>query len=80
MIQLTVERILPIVDIEDIYIATNQDYRDLVRQQLPDIPEENILMRAGRAQYRPLYRLGAHPHGEEYEDADDDWLIVHPTI
>ena len=27
MIQLTVERLLPLVDIEDIFIATNKDYK-----------------------------------------------------
>ena len=43
MIQLTVERILPLVDIEDIYIATNQSYKELVKQQLPQLPEQNIL-------------------------------------
>ena len=59
MIQLTVERILPIVDIEDIYIATNQDYRDLVRQQLPDIPEENILCEPVGRNTAPRIGLGA---------------------
>ena len=43
MIQLTVERISPLVDLEDIYIATNKDYRQLAIEQLPGIPEENIL-------------------------------------
>ena len=43
MIQLTVERISPVVDIKDVYIATNKNYRELVKQQLPGIPEENIL-------------------------------------
>ena len=43
MIQLTVERILPIVDMEDIYIATNESYKALVKEQLPLLPEENIL-------------------------------------
>ena len=43
MIQHTVERILPIVDMEDIYIATNKDYREIVKEQLPGIPAENIL-------------------------------------
>lgn len=38
MIQLTVERILPLVDMQDIYIATNRDYKKLVREQLPEIP------------------------------------------
>ena len=30
MIQLTVERILPLVNLEDIYIATNTNYKHLV--------------------------------------------------
>ena len=42
MIQLTVERISPLVDIKDVYVATNKNYRELVKQQLPGIPEENI--------------------------------------
>ena len=35
MIQLTVERIRPLVELEDIYIATNKDYKPLVLEQLP---------------------------------------------
>ena len=38
MIQLTVERIRPLVELEDIYIATNKDYKQLVLEQLPGIP------------------------------------------
>ena len=34
MIQLTVERISPLVDLQDIYIATNRNYKSLVREQL----------------------------------------------
>ena len=30
MIQLTVERISPLVDIKDVYVATNKNYRELV--------------------------------------------------
>lgn len=36
MIQLTIERILPIVAIEDIFISTNKDYKELIKQQLPN--------------------------------------------
>lgn len=43
MIQLTVERILPIVDMNNIYISTNENYKKLVMEQLPEIPEANIL-------------------------------------
>lgn len=35
MIQLTVERISALVDLEDVYIATNEAYRELVLAQLP---------------------------------------------
>ena len=38
MIQLTVERIRPLVELEDVYIATNKNYKELVKQQLPGLP------------------------------------------
>ena len=43
LIQLTVERILPIVNIEDIFVSTNSDYLSLVRAQLPKLPAQNII-------------------------------------
>ena len=69
MIQLTVERILPLVKMEDIYIATNKNYRDLVRSQLPEIPEENILCEPVGRNTAPCIGLGAAHIGKKYEDA-----------
>lgn len=43
MIQKTVRRISPVVQTEDVFIVTNACYKNLVREQLPDIPAENIL-------------------------------------
>lgn len=43
MIQLTVDRILPLVDPRNIYISTNERYRGLVAEQLPGIPSANVL-------------------------------------
>ena len=43
MIRLTAERHLSIVNWEDIYVVTNRDYISLVKEQLPEIPVENIL-------------------------------------
>ena len=40
MIQLTVERIRSLVELEDIYVATNENYRFLVMEQLPGLPPE----------------------------------------
>ena len=69
MIQLTVERILPLVDIEDIYIATNKDYRQLALEQLPGIPEENILCEPIGRNTAPCIGLGAVHIATKYEDA-----------
>lgn len=69
MIQLTVERISPLVDAEDIYIATNKDYLDLVKAQLPDVPQENIICEPVGRNTAPCIALGAALISAKYEDA-----------
>ena len=69
MIQLTVERIMPLVDMKDIYIATNKDYRQLALEQLPGIPEENILCEPVGRNPAPCIGLGAVHIAKKYEDA-----------
>ena len=69
MIQLTVERIASVVDMEDIYIATNKDYKELVRSQLPGIPEENILCEPVGRNTAPCIGLGAVHMAKKYDDA-----------
>lgn len=69
MIQLTIERILPIVNIEHIYIATNRDYKPLVLKQLPDLPEENILCEPAGRNTAPCIGLGAIHIAKKYQDA-----------
>lgn len=76
MIQLTVERILQLVDEEDIYIATNKDYKHLVREQLPSIPEENILCEPEGKNTAPCIGMGAAYISNKYEDAV---MIVLPS-
>lgn len=49
LLQHTVERISPLVDSENIILVTNRAYEGLIREQLPDIPERNIL-------YEPVRR------------------------
>lgn len=85
MIQLTVERILPIVDMEDIFIATNRRYKKLVREQLPALPEENILCEPVAKNTAPCIGLGAVHIAKKYEDAvmfvlPSDHLITHSQI
>lgn len=43
LIQLTVDRFAPIAPMSNFWVVTGQDYVDIVREQLPDIPEQNIL-------------------------------------
>ena len=69
MIQLTVERILPIVKLEDIYIATNKDYKQLALDQLPGLPVENILCEPVGRNTAPCIGLGAVHISKKYEDA-----------
>ena len=76
MIQLTVERISPIVDMSDVYIATNENYRELVKQQLPGIPEENILCEPVGRNTAPCIGLGAVHVSKKYDDAV---MIVLPS-
>ena len=85
MIQLTIERILPLVDIEDIFIATNKDYKELVKKQLPNLPEENILCEPVGRNTAPCIGLGAMHIAKKYEDAlmlvlPSDHLIKHNSV
>ena len=85
MIQLTVERIRPLVDLEDIYISTNEAYKSLVIEQLPGLPERNILCEPIGRNTAPCIGLGAIHISQKYEDAimivlPSDHLIKHNDI
>lgn len=69
MIQKTVERLLPIVDISDIFIASSEMYRELIREQLPDIPPENILAEPVARNTAPCIAFAAAVIGRKYDDA-----------
>ncbi len=43
LIQSTVDRIRPLVPIQRILVSTNADYVELVKEQIPDLPHENII-------------------------------------
>lgn len=85
MIQLTVERIAPLVDIQDVFIATNESYRHLVLEQLPNLPEENILCEPVGRNTAPCIGLGAEHISKKYGDAlmmvlPSDHLIKYEPI
>ena len=85
MIQLTVDRIKSLVALEDIFIATNENYRELVKSQLPGLPEENILCEPIGRNTAPCIGLGAAHIARKYGDAlmlvlPSDHLIKYTSI
>ena len=85
MLQLTVERILPLVNMEDIFIVTNRGYRELVRAQLPELPEGNILCEPVGKNTAPCIGLGAVHIAKKYGDAvmmvlPSDHLIKYTSL
>ncbi len=59
MIQMTVDRLLKIMPIEQIFIATGDKYVNLTKEQLPDLPEENILVEPVGRNTAPCVVFGA---------------------
>ncbi len=76
MIQKTVKRLLPIVAMEDIFIVTNSAYTALVKEQLPEIPTENILAEPCARNTAPCIAFAAAVIGRKYDDAI---MIVLPS-
>lgn len=69
MIQLTAERLLPLVSYDDMYIVTNKNYVRLVKEQLPNIPAENILAEPVAKNTAPAIGLAATLIQHKYNDA-----------
>ncbi|MCX0371529.1 mannose-1-phosphate guanylyltransferase [Clostridium perfringens] len=59
MIQMTVERIKPIIPVERIFICTGEKYVSLVKEQLPEIPLENIIVEPEGRNTAPCIALSA---------------------
>jgi len=69
MIQKTVSRLLPLVKYEDIFIVTNENYVEIVNEQLPQIPRENILSEPVARNTAPCVALAAAVINKKYEES-----------
>lgn len=76
MIQHTVSRVEKLVDSEDIFVVTSESYKNLVMEQLPNIPEKNILIEPISKNTAPCIGLAAIHIRERYGDAV---MIVQPS-
>jgi mannose-1-phosphate guanylyltransferase len=56
-LQLAVSRLMPDFDYPDIYISTNFLYADIVKKQLPKIPESNFLFEPEKKDVAPAIAL-----------------------
>ena len=59
MIQMTVNRIKPIIPIERIFVCTGEKYVHLVKEQLPELPERNIIVEPEGRNTAPCIALSA---------------------
>lgn len=60
LLQMTYDRILPIVPKENIILVTNGAYAALIREQLPEVAEHNILLEPARRNTAPCIAWAAY--------------------
>lgn len=76
MIQMTVNRVKPIIPIERIFVCTGERYVDLVKEQLPELPERNIIVEPEGRNTTPCIALSAFIIKRYYKDAT---MVVLPS-
>lgn len=76
MIQMTVNRITPIIPIERIFVCTGERYLDLVKAQLPKLPEKNIIVEPEGRNTAPCIALSAFVIKKYYNNAN---MVVLPS-
>jgi mannose-1-phosphate guanylyltransferase len=76
MIQMTVNRIKPIIPIERIFVCTGAMYIDLVKEQLPELPERNIIVEPEGRNTTPCIALSALVIDRYFKDST---MIVLPS-
>jgi len=69
LLQLTAKRINKLVDWERIYVIAGQDYVELIKEQLPEMPAENIIVEPEGRNTAPCIGLAALHIQRDYPDA-----------
>lgn len=76
MIQMTVNRVKPIIPIERIFVCTVEQYVHLVKEQLPELPDKNIIVEPEGRNTAPCIALSAFVVKRYYENAN---MVVLPS-
>lgn len=84
LLQLTVNRFLPICPIENFWVVTSEKYVEIVKKQLPGIPESNILAEPEARNTAPCIAYACWKIGQKYPDANivvtpSDALVINTT-
>ncbi|MCD7893361.1 MAG: mannose-1-phosphate guanylyltransferase [Erysipelotrichaceae bacterium] len=76
MLQITVDRLLNRMNIENIFICTGSKYVSLVSEQLPDLPKQNIIVEPIGRNTAPCILLSTLYIKQIYQDAN---IVVLPS-
>ena len=76
MIQMAVKRLLPIIPMERIFVVTSKEYVPILKEQLPNINNENIIVEPIGRNTAPCIALSAFHINKRYKDAT---MIVVPS-
>src|SRR5215831_9731744 len=60
LIQATVDRLAPIIPPERLWVLTNTHLRDIIIEQLPEVPKRQILAEPAQRNTAPAIGLAAH--------------------
>lgn len=60
LLQMTFDRFAKIIPVENIYIVTNERYADLIREQLPELAQHQILLEPCRRNTAPCIAYAAY--------------------
>ncbi len=76
LLQMTVERFKNICNIENIYIVTSQDYFDLVKEQIPELEDQQIILEPSRKNTAPCIAYASYKIYSKDKSAN---IIVAPS-
>lgn len=76
LLQITFERFTKIVPIENIFIVTNQDYEELVFEQLPDLTTDQVLLEPLKKNTAPCI---AYASTKIYNRNKEARIVVSPS-
>ena len=76
LIQLTVDRLKPICPVENMWIVTNEKYIRIVKEQIPDMPLDNILSEPEVRNTAPCIAYACWKIQKKHPDAN---IVVTPS-